>query len=133
MSMDRTYQFFGFSISHTIFNLPWTILYLPFMLLIPCTFSPFSSLPLPPLFPQLHVMGHTYKFFGFSISHTIFNLPLSILYLPFILLIPCTYSPHFPSPIPAAKPPCDLYFCEYVPVLVVCLVHFYLFIFWFSC
>ena len=38
-------------------------------------------------------MGHTYNFFGFSISHTILNLPLSILYLPFMLLIPCTFSP----------------------------------------
>ena len=31
-------------------------------------------------------MGRTYTFFGFSISYTILNLPLSILYLAFMLL-----------------------------------------------
>ena len=38
-------------------------------------------------------MGHTYKFFGFSISYAILNLPLSILCLPFMLLIPSSFSP----------------------------------------
>ena len=55
---------------------------------LPCTF-------LPPVFsPLVHVhgsMGHTYKFFDFSISYTILNLTLSILYLPFMLLIPCNF------------------------------------------
>ena len=41
MSMGRTYKFFGFSISHTILNLPLSILNLLFMLLILCIFSPF--------------------------------------------------------------------------------------------
>ena len=35
-------------------------------------------------------MGHTYKFFGFSMSYTFLNLLLSILYLPIMLLIPYT-------------------------------------------
>ena len=51
---------------------------------------------------QFMSMGHTYKFFGVSISYTILNLPLSILYLPIMLLIPCTFSPHsphLPSPL----------------------------------
>ena len=67
-------------------------------------------------------MGCTYKFFGFYISYTIFNLALSILYLPFILLIPCTFPPISPLPLPADNPPYDLYFCNSVPLLVVCLV-----------
>ena len=67
-------------------------------------------------------MGPTYKFFGFFISHTILNLPLSILYLPLTLLIPCTFSPFLSLPIPTDNPPCALYFCE--SVLVVCLVRF---------
>ena len=43
-------------------------------------------------------MGHAYKFFGFSISYTILNLPLSMLYLPFMLLIPYPFSPILPLP-----------------------------------
>ena len=55
------------------------------------------SFRIPP--SQFMSMGYTWKFFGFSISHTILNLPLSILYLPLMLLIPCTFS-HilFPPP-----------------------------------
>ena len=52
------------------------------------------STSIPPL--QFMPIGHTYKFFGFSISYTIPNLPLSILYLPFMLPIPCTFSPILP-------------------------------------
>ena len=47
MSMGGTYKFFCFSISYTVLNLPPSILYLPIMLLIPCTFSPFPIFPLP--------------------------------------------------------------------------------------
>ena len=45
-------------------------------------------------------MGCTYKFFEFSVSYTILNLPLSILYLPLTLLIPCTFPPFYPSTSP---------------------------------
>ena len=67
-------------------------------------------------------MGRTHKFFGFIISCTILNLPLSILYLPFMLLIPCTFSPILLPHLPIDNPPCDLHFCDSVSVLVVCLV-----------
>ena len=55
-------------------------------------FLPFITLhlavPSPPAFPPyFRSMGHTYKFFDFFISYTILNFPLSILYLPLILLI----------------------------------------------
>ena len=44
-------------------------------------------LPTPPSwFSPMHM------FFGFSISYTVLNLPLSILYPPIMLLIPCTFS-----------------------------------------
>ena len=48
---------------------------------------------------QVMSMGRTYKFFGFSISYIILNLPLSIFYLPFMLLILCTFSPILPPPL----------------------------------
>ena len=91
----------------------------------PCTHPPTH---IPPL--QFMSMGHTYKFFGFHISYTILTLPLSIFYLPFMLLILCTFPPTlFPSHSPVDNPPCDLHFCGSVPVLV-CLVCF---CFWCAC
>ena len=44
MSMGNAYKFFVYSISYTIFNTPWFILYLYF--LIPAPFLPFSTFPL---------------------------------------------------------------------------------------
>ena len=75
--------------------------------------------------PLVHVRGsYIYKFFSFYISYTILNLPPSIFYLPFMLLILCTFPPLSPSHSPIDNPPCDLHFCGSVPVLVVCLVCF---------
>ena len=97
--------------------------------IVPFFFSPlFPSVLQPPASPlsppQVMSMGHTYKFFGFSISYTILNIPLSILCLPIMLLIPCTFLPFSPLPLPTDNPPCDLHFCDSVPVLVACLVCF---------
>ena len=71
---------------------------------------------------QFMPMGRAYKFFGFSISYTILHLPLSIFYLPFMLLIPCTFPPILLFAFPADNLSRDLHFCESVPVQVVCLV-----------
>ena len=67
-------------------------------------------------------MGHAYKFFDFSISYTIVDLPLSTLYLQFMLLIPCIVALCPATLSPTNNPPCVLHFCDSVPVLVVCLV-----------
>ena len=90
----------------------------------PCYTPPPTSFPPTPA-TQFMSMGRTYKFLGFSISCTILNLPMSILYLPFMLLIPCTFSHIAHHPFPADNPPCDLHFCDQVPVLVLCLVCFW--------
>ena len=84
-----------------------------------CSLPPSHSPPL-----EFMSMGHTYKFFGFYISYTILTLPLSTFYLPFMLLILCTFSPVSPSHSPVDNPPCDLHFCGSVPVRVVGLVCF---------
>ena len=105
---------------------------------VPIFSSPFSPSSLncsptskvPPLFMS---MVCTYKFFVFSISHTILNLPLYILYLPIMLLAPCTFPPFYLLPLPTDNPPCDLHFCESVPILVVCLLCFSLCFFKFGC
>ena len=94
--------------------------------------SPLSPPPCtpPPAFPrpQFTSMGRTYKFFGFSIYYIILNLPLSVLYLLFMDLIPCTFSPFSPLPILTDNPPCYFHFCDSVPVLVVCFVCFWFWI-----
>ena len=100
----------------------------PFIPLCPATLS--HLYPPPP--PYFMSMGHTYKFVGFYISYTILTLHLSILYLPFMFLIPCTFSLipwPCPHPHPSDNPPCDVHFSDSVPVLVVCLVCV---CFWFS-
>ena len=109
-------------------------IYLLIMLLQLSHFPPFTPLhhahPLPPTFLPyssyykfIHI-SHTYKFFGFYISYAILTLPLSIFYLPFMLLILCTFPPTLFLPLPVDNPPCDLRFCGSVPVLVVCLACF---------
>ena len=69
--------------------------FLPLDSPLPCTPPP---TPIPLL--QFVSMGHIYKFFGFYISYTILNLPLSIFYLPFMLFILCTFSPFSPPTTP---------------------------------
>ena len=80
---------------------------------LPSTFPPFSSCPW-----VLHINSLASTF------PILFNLPLLIFYLPFMLLIFCTFSPSLPSHSPTDNPPCDLHFYDSVPVLVVCLVFF---------
>ena len=83
--------FFKYILLITLLQLSHFPLYSP----PPCT--PPSTY-IPPL--QFMSMGLTYKFFGFYISYTIFNLPLPIFYLPFMLLILCTFSPSLPPTPP---------------------------------
>ena len=61
-------------------------------------------------------------FFDFSISYTILNISLSILYLSIMLFNPGIFFPILP--FPADNPPCDLHFYDSVPVLVVCIARF---------
>ena len=89
-------------------------------------FLPFIPLcPVPPTIippPQFTSMGPTYKFFGFSISYTILNPhPLFCTYN-LCFFFPVHSLCYLPSPC-TGNPPCDLHFCDSVPVLV-CLVCF---------
>ena len=73
--------------------------------LLPSALHPTSNQHCPRLFIS---MGHTCKFFGFAIFHTILHLPL-FLYPPFMLLVPGPFPPFSLLPIPADNPPCDLH------------------------
>ena len=91
---------------------------------LPCNPNPPAS---PPYFMS---MGCTYMFFDFSVSYIILNLYPSILCLPIMLLIPCTFPIILPLLLTTENPPCDVQFSDSVPVLVVCLVFVFLFVFW---
>ena len=67
-------------------------------------------------------MGHTDKFFGFSICYTILNFPLFCTYI--LCLFPVPFPPLSSLPVPTDNPPCDLHFCDSLPVLVLGLVCF---------
>ena len=64
-------------------------------------------------------IGHAYKFFGFSISYIILNIPLSTLYLLTMLPNPRAFFPIPTLPSPADDPPNDLHIYDTVPVLLV--------------
>ena len=102
---NSSYLFWGVVIYLFIFLKVYFIDYA--ITVVPVFLSPlFPSILLNPSFPQspcpplFMSMGHTYKFFGFYISYAILNLPLSIFYLPFMLLILCTFPPSLPLPLP---------------------------------
>ena len=78
------------------------------------------SYPPWPFTPYFMSTDHTYEFFGYSIFYAIFNLLLSILGLPIVLLIPYTFPPILPLHLPTDNPPCDLHLCDSVPILIVC-------------
>ena len=91
----------------------------PLYYLPPCT-------PHPPAFPHLTSCPWVIRISSLASPFPVLFLTSPVdLYLPFMLLIPCTFSPILsPPPLPTHNPPCDLHFCDSVPVLVVCLVCF---------
>ena len=126
--------FLFFYLIYKVYFIDYTITVVPFFSPL---YSPLTCTPTPHQHStpaQFMSMGCTYKFFGFSISYAILNLPLSILYLPIMLLIPCAFFPILPLPFSAANSPYDRHFCDSVPALVVSLVCFcFCYFFRFSC
>ena len=85
---------------------------------------------LPPVFPHFSSCPWVIYVSSLASAFPILFLPsLSTFYLPFMLLILCTFSPFLPTHSPADCLPCDLHFCDFVPVLVVCLVFVFVFLF----
>ena len=70
-------------------------------------------------------MGHAYKFFGYSVSYTVFNIPpvcLEPTSLYFLISAPfLSFSPFL---LPADNPANDLHIYDSVPVMLICLVGF---------
>ena len=98
------------------------------MLLQQCHFSPlYPSLPCTPLPPSFFSLVHVHGSYICSLASPFLILFLTspcvfCTYLCFLFPVP--FPPFFPLLLPTDNTPCDLYFCESVPVLVVCLVHF---------
>ena len=98
----------------------------------------------PPLFPStLHFPCHPHTCPPLSSCPWVIHIsslasPFPILYLTspclfctyqLCFLFPVPFLPFFPLPFLADNPPCDLHFCDSVPVVVVCLVSLFLFLF----
>ena len=93
-------------------------------------------LPFIPLYPAhpLSPVSHSLSPCPWVIHISSLASPFPILFLTspclfctyhLCFLFPVSFSHSLPSPFPADNPPCDLQFCDSVPVLVVCLVHFW--------
>ena len=85
---------------------------------LPCTPQP-TRIP----HPQCMCMGHTCVIWLLPFPMLFLTSPC-LLYQPFMLLTPCTFFPILPLPLHVDNPPCDLHFCDSVPVLVVSLICF---------
>ena len=83
-------------------------------------YSPLPCNPLPPSFPHLSSCPWVIHISSLASPFPILFLTSLCLfytyYLCFLFLYLC------PLPLPTDNPPCDLYFCDSVPVLLVCLV-----------
>ena len=113
----------GFRCIFLIMLQQFLFFFLPFLLL--CTVHTVhipSSIPLP------HFSSYPWVIHKSSLASP---LPVLLLTSPVYFVptnnasIPCTFSPFLPFPLAADNPPCDLHFCDSVPVLVVWLVHFF--------
>ena len=119
----------------TVYFIDYAIIAVPFFL----PFIPLCSAPhLPPAsppHPRLSSCPWVVHMNVLRLLHFLYilNFPLSILCLPIMLLIPCTFSLILPLSHPADNLPCDLHFCDCVPILVVCLAYFCFCFFRFSC
>ena len=113
-----------------VLNFIITVLFLIYFIDYAITVVPFSPLHCsPPCTPSHtyspldHVHG-SYIQVLWLLHFLYYSYPPAIFYLPFMLLILCTFPPLSSSHSPIDNPPCDLYFCDSVPVLIVCLVPF---------
>ena len=111
------------SLFFKIYLTDYGITVVPFFL----PFIPLCSVPhLPPSFPNLSSCLWVICISSMASSFIIPFLTSLCVFCAYQLcfLFPVSFPPFSPFHLPADNPPCDLYFCESVPVLIVCLVHF---------
>ena len=76
--------------------------------------SPFSSCPW-----VIHISSLASTFTALFLTSPCLFCAYHLCYL-----FPVPFPPFSPLHLPADNPPCDVYFCESLPVLVVCLIRF---------
>ena len=100
------------------------------MLLQFSPFHPFTQLhpahPLSPTFPPYSSCSWVILIRSLASTFPTLFLPSPCLFCTYHLcfLFSVPFPPFTPLTLPTYIPPCDLYFCDSVPVLVVCLVCF---------
>ena len=93
--------------------------FLPFIPLCPAPHPPTSILPFSSCLWVIHTSSLA------SPSPILFwTIPCLFCTYHLCFLFPGPFSPFSPICLPTDNPPCDLHFCDSVPILVVSLVHF---------
>ena len=98
---------------------------LTFHSLPPSAWYPYSlqrPLPPPPLVHHVHGSWCACKFFGFSISYTVLNIPLYFVPTNLYFLTPVPFLLFSPFFFPVDNPPNDLHICDSVALPSVALV-----------
>ena len=92
----------------------------------PPLYSPLPCTPFPPAFhPFLSSCPWVVHISSLASPFPILFLTSPVYFVPTIYASSSLYLfPYSPLSLPTDKPPCDLHFCDSVPVLLVCLVHF---------
>ena len=126
-------QFFPFCFLPCVFNIfifkiyfiDYAITVVPSFLL----YTPFCPAPPLPALPPLSSCPWVIHIISLASSFPILFLTSSCLFCTYQLcfLFSVPFPPFSPFTLPADNPPRDLQFCDSIPVLVVCLVCFYLF------
>ena len=106
-----------------IYFIDYAIIVVPFLPL----HSPPPCTPPPTHIPPLSSCSWVIHISSLVSTLPILFLPSPCLFSTYQLcfLFPVLSLPFSLLPLPADNPPCDLHFCDYVTVLVVCLVHFW--------
>ena len=97
-------------------------------------YSPVPCTPLPPTFPPFSSCPWVVPISSLASTFPILFLTSPCLFSTYHLccLFPVPFPPLSPLHFPTDNPPCDLHFCDSVPVLVVCLVCFCFLLFTFG-
>ena len=99
-----------------IFFIDYAIIVVPFPPLysLPPCIPPPTSIPR----PSFLSVSCIHKFLGVSISILFLTSPCLVCTYHICFLFPVSFLPFSPLHLPPGNPPCELYFCESVPVFV---------------
>ena len=126
LSILQNHELFVWATIFFFFNTFYWLYYYSCPISCPLLYSPPSCKPFPSTFPHLSSHPRVMHINSLASTFTILFLPSPCLffYLPLCYLFSVPFPPFSSLSLPTDNSPCDLLFCDSVPVLVVCLVCF---------